>query len=639
MKQTNIKWQITDAFPNGGNSSTKFPPETLGTQDSYSYQGNTYSVGRATGATVYLRHVWGTTVPAYYPNPQLNTTAYAWTYVYSPVEQQAGAIIEFQNYSRSEKDAVPDNYSWDKKGSRIWFNDTEIKGPRWDNSGVSINNETPLKNENAVRRKPVVINLKQGWNKVFMKLPYVAASGIRLNKWMFTFVITDKEGKNALENLVYSPDQILDDNANDVATRISEINGFLAKAIGTAPGFYSDEQAQSLRSLVEQIKATFSDFLSKEERNQQLQQLNEAFDSFQANGLIFPKASTDSEEYWYNFCSTLRGSRYTQNNGTGSGLTGNANNDTGDNVLWKFVLRNDGTYDIINRADGSYISPNSAYNTQIFTSATQPSKGWTIKPSGTLGMLIITCGDVQLNQTNLSDKIYNWSNQSTLGNDTKDDGCQFSIRPVYPPSDDDATVRVADTNETTSPSNYGSWDNTPWTNGWTSNDNSGKAGLRITSETAQFNQAVDYSRYGFSIKSSGIGATDVITLTAPEGYVITGYSMQVRLWTAHEPYTLTNDWNSVSPVTNSWKTFGASDLRVESTSFSITALGSTNNRYLCISDFTVTLSPKTASGIGNLENKRNPDETMVFDLQGRRIHGASLPKGIYIRDGKKFVVK
>ncbi|MBQ2497772.1 MAG: hypothetical protein II509_03880, partial [Prevotella sp.] len=372
---------------------------------------------------------------------------------------------------------------------------------------------------------------------------------------------------------------------------------------------------------------------------QQLQQLNKAFDSFQANGLIIPKASTDSEEYWYNFCSTLRGSRYTQNNGTGSGLTGNANNDTGDNVLWKFVLRSDGTYDIINRADGSYISPNSAYNTQIFTSATQPSKGWTIKPSGTLGMLIITCGDVQLNQTNLSDKIYNWSNQSTLGNDTKDDGCQFSIRPVYPPSADDATVRVADTNETTSPSNYGSWDNTPWTNGWTSNDNSGKAGLRITSETAQFNQAVDYSRYGFSIKSSGIGATDVITLTAPEGYVITGYSMQVRLWTAHEPYTLTNDWNSVSPVTNSWKTFGASDLRVESTSFSITALGSTNNRYLCISDFTVTLSPKTASGIGNLENKRNSDATMVFDLQGRRIHGASLPKGIYIRDGKKFVVK
>lgn len=639
VKQTNIKWQITDAFPNGGNSATKFPPETLGTQDSYSYQGNTYSVGRATGATVYLRHVWGTTVPAYYPNPQLNTTAYAWTYVYSPVEQQAGAIIEFQNYSRSEKDAVPDNYSWDKKGSRIWFNDTEIKGPRWDNAGVSINNETPLKNENAVRRKPVVINLKQGWNKVFMKLPYVNASGIRLNKWMFTFVITDKEGKNALENLVYSPDQILDDNANDVATRISEINGFLAKAIGTDPGFYSDEQAQSLRSLVEQIKATFSEFLSKEERNQQLQQLNEAFDSFQANGLIFPKASTGSEEYWYNFCSTLRGSRYTQNNGTGSGLTGNANNDTGDNVLWKFVLRNDGTYDIINRADGSYISPNSAYNTQIFTSATQLSKGWTIKPSGTLGMLIITCGDVQLNQTNLSDKIYNWSNQSTLGNDTKDDGCQFSIRPVYPPSADDATVRVADTNETTSPSNYGSWDNTPWTNGWTSNDNSGKAGLRITSETAQFNQSVDYSRYGFSIKSSGIGATDVITLTAPEGYVITGYSMQVRLWTAHEPYTLTNDWNSVSPVTNSWKTFGASDLRVESTSFSITALGSTNNRYLCISDFTVTLSPKTASGIGNLENKRTPDATMVFDLQGRRIHGVSLPKGIYIRDGKKFVVK
>lgn len=48
------------------------------------------------------------------------------------------------------------------------------------------------------------ITLKQGWNKIFMKLPYVNTPGVRLNKWMFTFAITDTEGRNALDNIVYS---------------------------------------------------------------------------------------------------------------------------------------------------------------------------------------------------------------------------------------------------------------------------------------------------------------------------------------------------------------------------------------------------------------------------------------------------
>ena len=643
VKQTNVRWQITDAFPNGGNSATVLPPETLGPQRSYTYQGATYGTGSAVGAGIYLRHVWGGYVPAYFANPQINTTAYAWTYVYSPVEQEAGAIIEFQNYSRSEKDGLPNNYSWDKKGSRIWFNDVEIRGPKWDNAGISINNETPMKNENAASRPPVAITLKQGWNKVFMKLPYVNVSGIRLNKWMFTFVITDKEGKNALEGLTYSPKQLLDENGNALAERIDEILSLVDKRIGTEPGFYREGLETPLLAVISELQATFDTTLSENERNQQIARLNAAYDAFldacNAEGPIIPTASTGSEEHWYTFCSTLRNSRYTYNNGAGSGVTGRDNTES-DQMYWKIVRRSDGTFDIINRADGSYLSPDAAYNTQIKTTATRPSKGWTFKASGTVGMLIITCGDVQLNQTNLNNAVYNWSSQSSLGNDQTDTGCQFTIREVFPPSENDATVRVADTSQSIPPTTYGSWDGTPWTKGWTSNETSGKAGLRITSETAQFDQAVDYQRYGFSIKPSGVGATDVITITAPEGYVITGYSMQVRLWTAHEPYTLNNDWQSVSPVTNSWMTFGAQNLREESTSFTITATGSTNNRYLCVTDFTVTLSPKTTTEIQHFDLETAQNDVAIYDLSGRRIHRVStLPKGIYIRGNKKFVVK
>ena len=210
VRQSQVCWQVTDAFPNDGDASMSFPPETEGLRDSYTYHGNIYGTGKARGAGIYLRHVWGTVVPGFFTHPQVNTTAYAWTWVYSPQEQQAGAIIEFQNYSRSEKDAAPRNGTWDYKGSRVWLNDVEILPPTWDNDGCSIGLETPLKNENATVRPPVPIVLKQGWNKVFVKLPFVQVPQVRLNKWMFTFVITDTEGHEALEGLTYSPQRVLE---------------------------------------------------------------------------------------------------------------------------------------------------------------------------------------------------------------------------------------------------------------------------------------------------------------------------------------------------------------------------------------------------------------------------------------------
>ena len=206
VRQTNVCWRITDAFPNDGNADSAFPPETEGPKDCYTWQGKTYNTGCAIGAAIYLRHTWDKLVPGYYADPQPNHTAYAWTFVYSPIEQEAGALVEFQNYGRSEKDLAPENGHWDRKGSRLWLNDEELSAPVWDNAGKeSMDHETPLRNENMTARKPIKVQLRQGWNKVFIKLPYVRATGIRLNKWMFTFVLTDTEGRDALEGLVYSP--------------------------------------------------------------------------------------------------------------------------------------------------------------------------------------------------------------------------------------------------------------------------------------------------------------------------------------------------------------------------------------------------------------------------------------------------
>ena len=212
VKQANVRWRITEPFPNNGDKDAVFAPETEGPKESYTVDGKTINTSIATGAGIYLRHTWGNNIiqTHYGATNYSNCTSYAWTYVYSPKKQTVGAQIEFQNYGRSEKDKAPDAGKWDRKGSRIWINDNEILPPAWENTGVAIDNEVDLKNENFTARKPIGIELQKGWNKVFIKLPYVAADGVRLNKWMFTFVLTDLNGDNAVEGLIYSPDKNLD---------------------------------------------------------------------------------------------------------------------------------------------------------------------------------------------------------------------------------------------------------------------------------------------------------------------------------------------------------------------------------------------------------------------------------------------
>ena len=208
VKQTNVKWNITDAFPNGGDMDKVFPPEQE-LKDIYHYNGNTYGVRQAIGAGIYLRHVWGDMVPAFYADPKENHTAYAYTWVYSPKDQEVGLWAEFQNYSRSEMDLAPLPDKWDYKGSRIWINDREILPPVWTATHKVKSYEVPLGNENCVGRVPLAVHLNKGWNKVFLKLPIgkFKMAETRLVKWMFTAVFVTPDGERAAEGLIYSPDK------------------------------------------------------------------------------------------------------------------------------------------------------------------------------------------------------------------------------------------------------------------------------------------------------------------------------------------------------------------------------------------------------------------------------------------------
>lgn len=193
VRQTQSEWQITDAFPNGGDLNKVFPPEEK--EDSvYQYEGKTYKTRKIIGNGIYLCHVWGTLVPGFYANPQENHTAYATRWIYSPKERKTKLALEFQNYSRSESDLAPRQGTWDYKCSRAWLNGQEIMPPVWKNTNTERSNEITLKNENYMSRPAIDITLKKGWNKLMLKLPVgkFSSKETRLVKWMFTAALVDE---------------------------------------------------------------------------------------------------------------------------------------------------------------------------------------------------------------------------------------------------------------------------------------------------------------------------------------------------------------------------------------------------------------------------------------------------------------
>ncbi len=206
VAQTPVEWRITEAFPNGGDLTAAFPPEAEGMKDTYIYNDSTFTTSTARGAGIYLRHVWGKLIPAFYSDPQPNHTAYAFTRVYSPTDQTVGLQAETQNYSRSEPDVAPPAGKWDYRESKIYVNGEEILPPTWTATHTERSNELSLGNENLAAREPIAVNLHKGWNDVMIKLPVgeFSTPETRLVKWMFTFVFTTPDGREAAPGLIYS---------------------------------------------------------------------------------------------------------------------------------------------------------------------------------------------------------------------------------------------------------------------------------------------------------------------------------------------------------------------------------------------------------------------------------------------------
>lgn len=412
VKQTNVRWNVTERFPNNGDANASFAPEQ-------SLDHTDLTVTPVTGAGIYLRHTWGGTVPGLYGNASINQTAYAYTYVYSPKEQTVGALIEFQNYGRSEKDTAPDKGKWDRKGSRLWLNGEEILPDNWDNSGKAINNEVDLMNENFTAREPLPVMLHEGWNEVLIKLPYVAANGVRLNKWMWTFVLTDTDRRNAVEGLVYSPSQCLDAESEALASLIAEARSAISTVVKDEIGYYKSSKLDiDLLNKAEELEQTLPEAYTPEERAEQSAELRKLLNAFLAGyasaGLVQPK-----EKAYYYIYTPLRNSRYVTPDETK--LTSRPS--PAENSAWTFEPREDGKYNIRNYATDYYISPTASNNTQLTLTQAAPNTGWELRPADETGYAIIVSGSAQMNMTNagLGFVVYNWGS----GTNTTDTGCKF----------------------------------------------------------------------------------------------------------------------------------------------------------------------------------------------------------------------
>ena len=198
---------------------------------------------------------------------------------------------------------------------------------------------------------------------------------------------------------------------------------------GDGVGEYSATALAALNALVDEAYSMLAGGATEEEFTAMAARITAAAQDA-LKGLNQPQLSTDGNECWYRLSTPNRGTRYLTSGGDGVAATGEEVNNRALSQ-WKFVGRGDGTVDIVNRGNGTFLNPNSAYNSAIMTTAAAPSRGWKFDYSNSPALYIINSGTVQLNQTQsgLGWKVYNWSSRSD-GCDRDDAGCQYRIELV-----------------------------------------------------------------------------------------------------------------------------------------------------------------------------------------------------------------
>jgi lysophospholipase L1-like esterase len=183
--QSNLNWNLYGPYTNDGILSQSFPIEKQ------LHEGKDVPVVlKQRGGTIVLRHWWTPWIKGAIDQPKENTTWYASTQIWSDEDRVGKFWIGFDNLSRNTNSDSPPLNSWSYNDGRVWVNGEIINPPSWQRPGQKGNSEIPLVDEGYEYRKPTLISLKQGWNKILIKIPmgsFKARAAQHPNKWMFTF--------------------------------------------------------------------------------------------------------------------------------------------------------------------------------------------------------------------------------------------------------------------------------------------------------------------------------------------------------------------------------------------------------------------------------------------------------------------
>jgi len=196
-----------------------------------------------------------------------------------------------------------------------------------------------------------------------------------------------------------------------------------------------------------------------------------------------------------------------------------------------------------------------------------------------------------------------------------------TLNDEYDVPDEGAKVVYAMTGHTT----YGSISGDTWT----SNASSGVAGLAMTKSDGAFNQFSNWnSHFNLAYKPAAANTASTLTLTAPEGYVITGYSLlAAKASSAAHTYTLTTaDGTTYTPAfgssATSYTEVSLHDINAKSTTISVTT--TSTNYWLAIADFVVTLTKEVTYSrpvtTGRWGTVCVPGDVAAADISGADIY-------------------
>ena len=238
--------------------------------------------------------------------------------------------------------------------------------------------------------------------------------------------------------------------------------------------------------------------------------------------LSMPKASTADAEYWYQITSLRSKDLYITATGEGAGVVGNSTSANLATSMWKFVAREDNTFDIVNRDYNSYLSPTAEYNSQIKTVKQKPTTGWTVNYANTPGYYIISSGEVQLNQTGdkQSYKLYNWSDTNNKGNDRTDTGCQLLIMDAAEITQ--PTLTLTPTEFTNSQSTW-SYHGTTNSGNWY-----GKFVTNTTPSLSAESTDANANNMGWASHQPWLQPGYTYNFNLADGYIITGYELTTK---------------------------------------------------------------------------------------------------------------